>query len=119
MTATTSGETQQYPSFLKLHLSSRRRSFGLNCNPSITDSYIYYSSFVYSCAFLNYQNCTKLFGIRHFTNTNICQFQASLGAKYCCSVTFCLFKIFKIHQICSFLPSQRTGEKNCISKMVY
>ena len=47
--------------------------------------------------------------IRHFTNINFCQFQASLGAKQCCSVTLCL-----VHQICSVLLPQRTGEnKNC------
>ena len=59
-------------------------------------------NYQFTCVFLKsnfYRTCgykvllliaTEFGTIRHFSNANFCPFQASLGAKYCCSVTFCL-----------------------------
>ena len=51
-----------------------------------------------------------------FFNANFCQFQASLGAKYCFLVTFCFINSPDMQ----FLPPQRTGtNKKIISLLTY
>ena len=46
--------------------------------------------------------------IRQFTNTNFCQFQASVKAKYCYSVTFCLINSLDLQ---FFAPTEDWGEQ--------
>ena len=54
---------------------------------------------------------TILSTLRHFTNTNFCQFKASLMAKQCCSVTFCLINSPDLQ---FFAPTKDLGEKKIV-----